>query len=510
MYHTDRSNVLSTNSCTPNKQNQEDIESECPHANLVKSNRQYNCLDCGIYVPSSRGGITIKTLRDSQNKSFFAEIPLGDALDEMKTIMDVNRVYNPKPVYLKYRRFVVDWMWEIGETIRVSFTTIHHSVALMDTFFSRVPDIETSKEGKDFLQLVALTSIFISSKFCEKDSRGPSAWNISHLTKGQYSERQILECERQMLMVAEWKLHFTTPADFLVLFLNQGVVFSNDEIIQDSHSELLEKVSKETAKYIRGYAEFFVDLCLQEYEFQRYDSHTLAWAVILASRRVVRMKHIWNPEFEALLDADKKQVELCAREIYKFYLASFPQNRRSDEKTTSSKWTKKSSKRKEEKPRSRKGWTSTKKKSDSTTLRQRSNSIKHHLWNIDSKTTVTKKARYTKKPSVPERSRERVPITRVPSYWRGYSKTLRERSLNGSSGTPDKRLPVGNSLYKNSASQRKSSVRMYKATDIKRCGIPKPALYSNAKRNDSLSRNFKMDRKRPSKLNFSTSSQERV
>jgi hypothetical protein len=77
-------------------------------------------------------------------------------------------------------------------------------------------------------------------------------------------------------MVADWKLHFATPADFLVLLLNQGVVFSNDEILHDKHSEIVEKVSQETAKYIRGYAEFFVDLCLQEYEFQRYDSHTLA------------------------------------------------------------------------------------------------------------------------------------------------------------------------------------------------------------------------------------------
>jgi hypothetical protein len=133
------------------------------------------------------------------------------------------------------------------------------------------------------------------------------------------------------------------------------------------------------------------------------------------------------------------------------------------------------------------------------------------LWSIDSQTAAKKKPRtYVKKPSAPERSKERIPITRVPSYWRGYSKTLREKSLNGSNNTPDKRPPVGNSLYKNSSSQKKFPVRMYKATDIKRCGIPKPALYSNEKRNNSLSRNFKMNLKRPSKLNFSTSSQERV
>lgn len=110
----------------------------------------------------------------------------------------------------------------------LSFTTIHHSVALMDTFFSKVQDIETNKAGKEFLQLVALTSIFISAKFWEKDSRGPTAANISTLTRGQYSEKQILDCERFMLLTIDWQLHFATPADFLVLFLNQGIIYSDD------------------------------------------------------------------------------------------------------------------------------------------------------------------------------------------------------------------------------------------------------------------------------------------
>ena len=63
-----------------------------------------------------------------------------------------------------------------------------------------------------------------------------------------------------------------------------------------------EKVSIQTAQYVRGYAEFFVDLCLQEYEFQKFDSHTLACAVVLASRRVIHMKKTWNPEFNNLLN----------------------------------------------------------------------------------------------------------------------------------------------------------------------------------------------------------------
>mmetsp|Transcript_17100 Transcript_17100/g.16780 ORF Transcript_17100/g.16780 Transcript_17100/m.16780 type:complete len:92 (-) Transcript_17100:42-317(-) len=91
------------------------------------------------------------------------------------------------------------------------------------------------------------------------------------------------------------------------------------------------------------------------------------------------MRKVWNSEFDQLFDADRKEVELCAREIYKFYLASFPQNRSSDSSKKSSKSGRKSLKN-EEKHKSRKSCNASKKKTEKTaTIRQRSNSIKQHL-----------------------------------------------------------------------------------------------------------------------------------
>jgi hypothetical protein len=92
-----------------------------------------------------------------------------------------------------------------------------------------------------------------------------------------------------------------------------------------------EKVTANVAHYVRGYAEFFVDLWLQEYGFQKFDSHTLAWAVVLASRRAVHFRKTWNYEFEYLFDWDQKQVELWYREIYKFYIASSLQGKSNTE-----------------------------------------------------------------------------------------------------------------------------------------------------------------------------------
>ena len=87
-------------------------------------------------------------------------------LREVYTWMLTNQYFKPfesKPGYEKYRRVLVDWMWEIGDTIKQSFTTIHHSVCIMDIYFSKLDDIESNNRGKRLLKLVALTWIFISA-----------------------------------------------------------------------------------------------------------------------------------------------------------------------------------------------------------------------------------------------------------------------------------------------------------------------------------------------------------
>lgn len=160
-----------------------------------------------------------------------------------------------QPGYEKYRRVLVDWMCEIGDTIKQAYTTIHHAVAIMDTYFAKQNNYD-----KRLLKLVALTSIFISAKYCEKDSRGPTAKNISVLTRSEFSEQEILEYERKILIEINWNLMFSTPADFVGLFLNQGIIYSDDLVVSSKSDECGKAPTLKNVKYIRKYSEFFVDL----------------------------------------------------------------------------------------------------------------------------------------------------------------------------------------------------------------------------------------------------------
>ena len=103
-------------------------------------------------------------------------MPMATVLQKLESMMFRNRPYDPqKKCYLRYRRVLVDWMCEMGDTIKLNPSTIHHAVAMMDTYMSRVRDVSRDETSKTFLKLIGFTCIFFSAKYCEKDSKGPTA-----------------------------------------------------------------------------------------------------------------------------------------------------------------------------------------------------------------------------------------------------------------------------------------------------------------------------------------------
>jgi len=147
-----------------------------------------------------------------------------------------------------------------------------------------------------------VTSVFISAKYYEKDSRGPTANDISNIMRGKFSAAQIIKSETQILNVLNWAIMFKTAADYVHLFLNQGVLFSND-IIMNSKVSWLQNVNspnQEVANYIWKYSEFLLDLIIQEFKFKKYHALIIASSIIVAAWKIVGIEPTWNAEFEIL------------------------------------------------------------------------------------------------------------------------------------------------------------------------------------------------------------------
>lgn len=129
------------------------------------------------------------------------------------------------------------------------------------------------------------------------------------LTRGEYSEAEILHYEGKILIHIGWNLMFTTPADFVSLFLNQGIVYSDDLVLSSKFPSNPASATLKNVRYVRKYCEFFVDLCLQEQSFQKYSCIVLAISIMLAARKSVNITPVWNEEFGRLFMINFKHVE---------------------------------------------------------------------------------------------------------------------------------------------------------------------------------------------------------
>jgi hypothetical protein len=69
----------------------------------------------------------------------------------------------------------------------------------------------------------------ISTKFIEM--KYPSALSLNSATKNAYTPEIIIDKEGEILKVLEWDLVRYAVIDFINIFINQGCLFSNDEIL---------------------------------------------------------------------------------------------------------------------------------------------------------------------------------------------------------------------------------------------------------------------------------------
>ena len=107
-----------------------------------------------------------------------------------------------------------------------------------------------------------------------------------------------------------------TPIDFLNVYLAMGIMFSNDRVPVPGNSQEMDIPGQKTLEYLWKYCEFFIDLCLQEYDFQRYESQTIAVAVIMCAWKGIRVVPLWNPELAHMTGLTEDEIMPCYEKIY--------------------------------------------------------------------------------------------------------------------------------------------------------------------------------------------------
>jgi hypothetical protein len=224
------------------------------------------------------------------------------------------QTYSPTASYIPYRRYLVDWMSDVGEQCSLHTTTVHVSILFLDKIF-RSADIPRNK-----WQLLATACLSVAAKYEEAEEHCPPIPDLLKLTKLSqvgHTSLSFREGEVEVLRLLGWRLRAVPPLHVIGYYLAKGSIFEADRW---QGKELIEKIPK----YIKKYAEFFCNLTLQEYSFQQYLPTQLAAAILYASRVSLQITPRWRPELEVLTGYEEKDIIPLFNHVWEYYEEQFP------------------------------------------------------------------------------------------------------------------------------------------------------------------------------------------
>lgn len=168
-------------------------------------------------------------------------------------------------------------MSHVGESLKFSVLTIQSAIALYDSALA------TKDFQKNNLQSLCLVSLFVAAKSEESDTYIPHFRSLIKYSKHPTATLRRMEVE--LLSALKWELAVVTPYHYTQFYIAHGIVYTGDLIKG-------KKINEKTARYIRKYTEFFVELCLQEYELYQFTPESLACACLAGARKAVGVRSV--------------------------------------------------------------------------------------------------------------------------------------------------------------------------------------------------------------------------
>jgi len=179
-----------------------------------------------------------------------------------------------KPVDQEFRFRMVNWCYQIVEFCKFCRDTVAISTNYLDRFLSTTEGIDARKDRKIF-QLASMTCLYTAIKTHEVEAINPAF--ISDLSKGNYTEEQVVDMERKIIMSLRWRLNPPTPCSFARQFLS---------IIPDKTMSRSEKsAAMKLAKYQ-------TELSVGEYHFLSYDASCIALASLANAMQATRRGYL--------------------------------------------------------------------------------------------------------------------------------------------------------------------------------------------------------------------------
>ncbi|XP_026869946.2 cyclin-J isoform X1 [Electrophorus electricus] len=202
-------------------------------------------------------------------------------------------VYKGQSPQLSLRRYFADLIAIVSNRFRLCPAARHLAVYLLDLFMDRY-DISVHQ-----LHMVALSCLLLASKFEDREDRVPKLETLNSLgcmssMNLELTKQGLLHMELLLLETFHWNLYLPTAAHFIEYYLSIAV--SETDLHDGWPMVCLEK----SVLYMTKYADYFLEVSLQDHAFLRFAPSLVAAACVASSRVILRLSPTWPPRLQHL------------------------------------------------------------------------------------------------------------------------------------------------------------------------------------------------------------------
>lgn len=188
------------------------------------------------------------------------------------------KIYFRSP-QLKFRGKLIDWIRKVALKMKLSNTTVHLGIRLIDLFMDSHNIIENR------LAPICLICLSVAAKYEEEDSKIPKIKDLTVLVKNVISKADFVYLELFVMESFDWCIGQVTAAHFAEYYILFAVVKGDVDHFGTPHHHLQDLVHSSMRD--------FLDLSLTDIYMNKFMSSKVAASCLLAARLEHGVIPVW-------------------------------------------------------------------------------------------------------------------------------------------------------------------------------------------------------------------------
>ncbi|XP_034538139.1 cyclin-J [Notolabrus celidotus] len=216
--------------------------------------------------------------------------------------------YKGQSPQLSLRRYFSDLIAIVSNRFRLCPVARHLAVYLLDLFMDHY-DVTVQQ-----LHMVSLSCLLLASKFEEREDRVPKLETLNSLgcmssMNLVLTKQGLLHMELLLLETFQWNLYLPTAAHFIDYYLSIAVHEG------DLHDGWPMTCLEKTKLYMAKYADYFLEVSLQDHVFLCFTPSLVAAACVATSRLILHLSPTWPLRLQRLTGYSWENLVPCAEKL---------------------------------------------------------------------------------------------------------------------------------------------------------------------------------------------------